>query len=195
MRATNKPHSFLCIGLLLSLNVYAEPSTVDTAIAAAKQKKAQTNAVASASSLPSALLNSNKNTNGLANSSTPKLWSVRGVNDNQVAEIIYESAIHHVPLKLGQKFEKWEITAYNSNSLVLTESSGLYAKRNSAKSSRTPVKTIQLMVPAAGYSIVNYDLSPEIKAKRNLQERLLLDLDTPERRAAASLPAPMPLKN
>ena len=97
MRYTNKciRVCWLSCFIAVGLEVWAQPLTIDGAIEAAKKKKSQ-QTTANTESLPVALLPPSS-TSGQSlpiPSSPPKIWSIKGINGDYTAEIIYQQKIH-----------------------------------------------------------------------------------------------------
>lgn len=186
MRSTNEYIRVFGLGLIgLSLNAWAQTMTVDDAIESAKKKKSQP-AVAKAEALPTALLPTWVNPITPPLQSQPKLWSIKGINGEYTAEIIQGQTIHTVKLATGARFQQWEVMAFDSDSVTLTEH-GSHPKSSKASTSRkTEAKApLKLYVAARGHSISPYRIPAEN------------DINTPQRQAAAELPAaaaPAPAK-
>lgn len=181
MRYTNE---YICVfGFILmslSLNAWAQSLTVDDAIESAKKKKSQP-AVAKAEALPTALLPTGINPTTLPWQSQPKLWSIKGINGEYTAEIIHGQTIHSVKLITGARFQQWEVIAFDSDSVTLAERGSSPKPSHASPSKKNPIKApLKLQVAARGLSITPYRIPAESV------------INTPQRQAAADLPAPSP---
>lgn len=181
MRSTNE---YICVfgfSLMgLSLNALAQTLTVDDAIESAKKKKSQP-AVAKAEALPTALLPAGVSLTTPPWQSQPKLWSIKGINGEYTAEIIHGQTIHSVKLVTGARFQQWEVMAFDSDSVTLAEHGSSSKPSHASPSRKKPVKApLKLQVAARGLSIAPYRISADSV------------INTPQRQAAAELPAPSP---
>ncbi|MFM7698883.1 MAG: hypothetical protein ACKO5X_09625 [Limnohabitans sp.] len=150
--------------------------TVEEAIESAKKKKSQP-VIAKAGHLPVGLL---PNTNSPWQSSVqnqPKLWSIKGINGEDTAEIIQGQTIHTVKLVAGARFQQWEVMAFDSDSVTLTErDNSSKSATHSAQRKKHGKPPLKLYVAAKGHSIDNYRIPTEN------------DINTQQRQAAADLP-------
>lgn len=166
----------LCCWALLGLHAQAEPLTVESAIASAKQKKSQS-PVAKADTLPAGLLPPlNNNPLPIAVVDPPRLWSIKGINQNHKAEIIYNQKIFQIPLVVGGQFESWEIVAFDSDSLTLKKITPSTKAARKATQTARESPFLKLTVAPTGNPIGSYQIQ-----RGN-------DINTLPRRAAADLP-------
>ena len=166
--------------LCIAANAWAQPATVYEAIEAAKKKRSQ-QAVATAEALPSALLPPINSQFLQPPSNPPMLWSIRGINGDYTAEIIYAQKIHPVKLETGAHFQEWEIVAFDSDSVSLVERKAKPKKSKTlAKNESSTKKPLKLLVAPTGNSIAPY----RIQAGS--------EINTMQRQAAANLPASAP---
>ena len=144
MRVPNKQLCVFWIGCCVAWTCLgSEPLTVDSAVEAAKQKRKKGVEVAeSPMPLPAAL---SLNLGALAlpspappPPSQPKLWSIKGINDQFVAEIFYEGKIYPLSLKVGEKFQRWTVSAYDHQSVTLAEKKTPKPKPPPTASSKPP---------------------------------------------------------
>jgi len=178
MRFTNECICWCWVGwMCCSIDVQAQPLTVESAIESAKQKKTQP-AVAKTEPLPAALVTPLNSVVTSSVSSQPRLWAIKGINGKYTAEIILNQKIFHIPLVLGEPFDKWEVADFDSNSVTLAEKNTPRDKTKHA-TPRTPDthKTLKLNIAPAGNTISNYQIQADG------------DINTPQRRLAADLPA------
>jgi hypothetical protein len=179
MRFTNKclcmcGVAWMCVGM----PVHAHPVTVDGAIESAKQKKSQP-AVAKSDPLPTALLPNPGAPASAPGHHPPKLWSIKGINGKYTAEIIWNQKIFHVPLVVGERFQTWEITQFDDDSVTLSEKRPARSKPKAASSKQPePRQPLRLFVAASGDTISTYQIAADN------------EINTMQRRAAADLPAP-----
>jgi hypothetical protein len=183
MLCTNK-YTLTFFGVLLACCTHAlsETVTVDAAIEAAKLKKSSAgvvkpevkneplpSAVAIAKPLPAPV------------EVEPKLWSIKGINNNYTAEIIIANKIFQVPLKVGSSFEEWEVLSYDSESITIHKKSALTQGLNkTADKSKFPThKTVQLFANQQGKSILQFQIQQDG------------EINTLQRRTAANLPVNM----
>lgn len=181
-----------CAVCVSCIHAHAESPTVDAAIEAAKLKKASlglmarpevknealSSAVALAKPLPLPAIVDQE----------PKLWSIKGINDNYTAEVIVNNKIHQVPLKLGSSFQEWEILNYDSESITLIKRTPLAVVSGNVKEKRKAMadKTIQLFASPQGQSVLQYQIQQDG------------EINTLQRKTAANLPVntqPLPGKN
>ncbi len=182
MRFTNECIRFCWLSCVMCLatKAWAQPATVDDAIEAAKKKKSQ-QAVASTEQLPAALLPP-ANAQMLPISSVPpKLWSIKGINGDYTAEIIYDQKIHPVKLVTGTRFLQWEIIAFDDDSVTLLHRDSKAKKTKPLNQHESDSKkSLKLFVAPTGNSIATYRIHTGS------------ELNTPQRQAAADLPATPP---
>ena len=166
--------------MCLAAKAWAQPATVDEAIETAKKKRSQ-QAVATSEALPSALLPPINSQFLSTPPNPPMLWSIKGVNGDYTAEIIYAQKIHSVKLETGAHFQKWEIVAFDSDSVSLVERIAKPKKsKPMAKDESGTKKPLKLLAAPTGNSIAPY----HIQAGG--------EINTMQRQAAANLPAPAP---
>jgi len=183
MLCTNK-YTLTFFGVLLACCTHAlsETVTVDAAIEAAKLKKSGAGvvkpevkneplplAVAIAKPLPAPV------------EVEPKLWSIKGINNNYTAEIIIANKIFQVPLKVGSSFEEWEVLSYDSESITIHKKNAPAQGLNkTANKSKFPThKTVQLFANQQGKSILQFQIQQDG------------EINTLQRRTAANLPVNM----
>jgi len=183
MPCTNK-YTLTFFGVLLACctHAFSETVTVDAAIEAAKLKKSGAGvvkpevkneplplAVAIAKPLPAPV------------EVEPKLWSIKGINNNYTAEIIIANKIFQVPLKVGSSFEEWEVLSYDSESITIHKKNALTQGLNkTADKSKFPThKTVQLFANQQGKSILQFQIQQDG------------EINTLQRRTAANLPVNM----
>jgi hypothetical protein len=181
MPSTNKfkPLVWFMVCLITAF-AYAEPTTVDAAIEAAKLKKNAGNIVkpeVKNEPLPGAVAIAKQVQ--IPIEPEIKLWSIKGINDEFTAEIIVNNKIHQVALIEGAQFQDWEIVGYDSKSITLHQKKSLKAtaKINTDKANTFAYKTIQLFVTPRGTSIMQFEIQKDG------------EINTLQRRAAANLPA------
>ena len=181
-----------CALCLICFHAQAESPTVDAAIEAAKLKKANPVLVAKPEvkneTLPSAVALAKPLPLPVFVEHEPKLWSIKGINNNYTAEIIINNKIHQVPLKIGSSFQEWEILSYDSESITLLKRAPLAmaSGKSKEKTKTTADKTIQLFASPQGQSILQYQIQQDG------------EINTLQRKTAANLPVntqPLPGKN
>ncbi len=193
MPCTNNFTLIIYCALYLScIHAHADSPTVDAAIEAAKLKKANPVLVAKPEVknevLPSAIALAKPLPLPAFVEHDPKLWSIKGINNNYTAEIIINNKIHQVPLKIGSSFQNWEILNYDSESITLFKRAPLamVSGKSKEKGKTTADKTIQLFASPQGQSILQYQIQQDG------------EINTLQRKTAANLPVnaqPLPGKN
>ena len=163
--------------------VLAEPTNIDAAVEAAKMKKAMGTEVKSlepntaVAMLPPLTI---------AVEQEPKLWSIKGINDQYTAEILLNNKIYQVPLNMGARFQDWEIVSFSSASITVSKrnvANDLLSMKNDKKKNASPNKTVELFIQSSGHTLWQYQKAQDI------------EINSPQRKTAASLPIgmqPMP---
>ena len=180
MRCTNKFKPIACFTLWLVAGfAYAEPTTVEAAIEAAKLKKSSGNIFkpdVKTEPLPKAVAFAKPVE--IPIEPDLKLWSIKGINDEFTAEIMVNNKIHQVTLIEGAQFQDWQIVGYDSKSITLHQKKPFKAtaKINTDKANTFAYKTIQLFVTPRGTSIMQFQIQSDG------------EINTLQRRSAANLP-------
>lgn len=176
MRFTNECIRLCWLSCLIFLGAQAcaQSLTVNDAVEAAKKKKSE-QAVTSVQAMPSALLTPLNNQ--LQPAYQPQLWSIKGINGEYTAEIIYEQKIYPLKLVMGTHFQKWEIIDFDSESVSLLEKKSTSQKSKALIPHKSSTqKPLKLFVAPRGNSISHYRISVES------------EINTMPRQAASNLP-------
>lgn len=179
MLYTNKYSSSLVLIFACTVSqVIAQSLTVESAIEEAKQKKlnppvvkndaASTPVAAAALTLPK--------TNPDNINEEPKLWSIKGVKDDLIAEIIYKNTIHSVKLREKLSFADWTIVEYDSESVTLVKHQELSSSPKKKKKNLVQPAPIKLFISPTGSSITKFNIQPDG------------EINTLQRQAASNLP-------
>jgi hypothetical protein len=181
MLCTNKSQLiFLSCACLTGITqVLAEPTNIDAAVEAAKMKKAMGTEV---KSLEPNTAVAKLQPLTIAVEQEPKLWSIKGINDQYIAEILLNNKIFQVPLNMGARFQDWEIVSFNSASITVSKrnvANDLLGVKNEKKKTPAFNKTIELFTQSPGHTLWQYQPPQDG------------EINTLQRKTAASLPIGM----
>ena len=182
MPCTNSYLFIVTNALLISLAQAAtEPVTVDAAIEAAKLKKSSP-----AIAKPDVKNDALSSAVGMAKplpipapvDTEPKLWSIKGLNNEFTAELIVKNKIYHVPLQENSTFDEWEILSYDSESITIRQKKppAKALIKSKSKGDLSETKKLRLFASPQGRSILQFQIQQEG------------EINSLQRKAAANLP-------